>query len=59
MVREASKLVPEKCGDAFILRCISSSTKGEYDCSVFKMENKLPCGGAFINTKKGTVRFYE
>jgi len=59
MAREASTSVPTKCGGAFILRCIGPSPKGEYKCSVFKMDAKLPCGGAVINTKKGTIRFYE
>jgi len=57
--RRAIKTIPGKCGDAFVLRCIGPSPKGEYSCSVFRMDAKLSCGGAVINTKKGTIRFYE
>jgi len=55
----ASKTVPTKCGDAFIIRCAGPSPKGEYSCSVFKMGAKRSCAGAVIKTKKGTIRFYE
>ena len=58
--RKARKLPPKKCGDAFVLRCIGPSPKGEYRCSVFRMDNmNRSCGGAVVNTKKGTLRFYE
>ncbi|GAH08043.1 unnamed protein product [marine sediment metagenome] len=59
MAKKASKSPPKKCGDAFVLRCIGPSQKGEYRCSVFPMDSKKTCGGAVINVKKGTVRFYE
>jgi len=55
----SSKKPPGKCGDAFVLRCIGPSPKGEYRCSVFPMNSKRSCGGAVINTKKGTIRFYD
>jgi len=59
--RKAIKTIPGKCGDAFVLRCIGPSPKGEYRCSVFKGVNRptRSCAGAVINTKKGTIRFYE
>ena len=58
MARRSSKSPPKKCGDAFVLRCIGPSPKGEYRCSLFRMDGNRSCGGAVINTKKGTIRFY-
>lgn len=58
MAKRSSKSVPKKCGDAFVLRCLGPSPKGEYRCSVFPMGGKRNCAGAVINSKKGTVRFY-
>jgi len=63
--RKASKSPPKRCSDAFIMRCIGPSPKGEYQCSVFPMSVSTgdirweACAGAVINIKKGTVRFYE
>lgn len=59
MAKRASKTPPKKCGNGFTLRCIGPSPKGEYRCSVFPLVGKQSCGGAVINVKKGTVRFYE
>jgi len=64
MARKASKSPPKRCGDGFIIRCIGPTPKGEYQCSVFPMDVSTggisgdACGGAVINTRKGTVRFY-
>lgn len=55
---KSSKSVPKKCSDAYLMRCIGPSPKDVYRCSVFRMDNNRVCGGAVINTKKGTIRFY-
>ena len=59
MGKRSSKSVPKKCTDAFILRCIGPSPEGVYRCTVLRMEDNKSCAGAVINTKKGSIRFYE